>query len=155
MRPWQYALIVAALLALYYWYAEESGNDPLGVTDLLGGNSTSSADGGDVGQTILSALASFENVAPGHNNPGGICGSFIGGVCQGPADFASLELGTDTAVSKIDEWLQTNPYLTVSDFVAKWSGATGQVLSNYTNTVASELGLDPSDMIANAGGDDE
>jgi hypothetical protein len=155
MKPWEWALVLG-IVGLVAYTAITGDNLADDVLDSLpgGGGSDGSGSGG-VGSTILGALASFENVASQHNNPGGICGSFTNGACNGPATFASLEAGTDAAVSKIEGWISANPAITVEQFVAKWSGATGQVLQNYVASVSSALGLDPNEPIADAGGDDD
>jgi hypothetical protein len=118
-----------------------------------GAVATIAGDASDAGQNILSALSSFENVATSHNNPGGICGSFDGsGNCLGPATFPSLDAGIAAGAAAVDRILQNNPGITLADFIAKWSGATGQVLQNYITSVSDSLGLDPSDPISAAGG---
>jgi hypothetical protein len=144
MKGWAWWVIVAAVLIAVWLWIVPDGSDS--------GDGGASDGGTGVEATILSALSSFENVATQHNNPGGICGSFIGGICQGPATFDSLAQGTDAAISLIASKLTNNPEMTVSQFVANWSGATGQVLTNYVNAVAGDLGLDPNEPIADAGG---
>jgi hypothetical protein len=146
MKTWEWALVIgAALVALYLVANGTEGSDSV----------TSTGGGSGVASTILEAISSFENVAASHNNPGGICGSFIGGICQGPATFDSLAQGIDANITLIQSKLDNNPGESVADFVANWSGATGQVLSNYVNAVASDLGLDPTDPIEEAGSGDD
>jgi hypothetical protein len=81
-----------------------------------------------------------------------MCGGYdSSGNCTGPATFATLEAGTEAALANISSYLANNPAITVEQFVAKWSGATGTVLTNYVNSVANDLQLDPSDPISLAG----
>lgn len=138
------AVAVAAVIAVVIYERSQDG----------GSDSPAPIDGGDYGgspSAILSALASFENVASSHNNPGGICGGFdSNGNCTGPATYGSLADGIAAAESKISGWLAKNPLITVEQFVAKWSGATGDVLDNYVSHVSDSLGLDPSDPISDS-----
>lgn len=137
------AAVAAAAIAVAVYERSQQG----GSTDASGAVTPSPGISG----TILSALASFENVATGDNNPGGICGSFdASGNCIGPAHYDSLATGLAAAEAKITSWLAKNPGISAADFVEKWSGATGQVLENYINHVTDALGIDPTDPIATA-----
>lgn len=143
---------IAAIVAYDYLSSSVSG----GVPSLLSGAASPIGSiGSDAASAILGALSSFENVASIHNNPGGICGSFSGGTCLGPATFDSFEDGEAAAVSKIDAWIASNPAMTVAQFVEKWSGAAGTTLENYIASVSDSLGLDPSDPISAAEGLDD
>jgi hypothetical protein len=146
------ALAIALVLYLDIGGLEDQADSFL--SSITGGSSSSSGTEGG----ILYALSNFENVASSHNNPGGVCGGFdASGNCTGPATFSSLGDGIAAAEAKINSWIAANPAITVAQFVKKWSGATGDVLADYTNSVASDLGLDPSDPISDGGpdGDDE
>jgi hypothetical protein len=140
-------LLGALGFAWWYWQNSQGGIS----SSLSVGGEISTAVGGASTQ-ILDALASFESVATQHNNPGGMCGGYdSSGNCTGPATFATLEAGTEAALANISSYLANNPAITVEQFVAKWSGATGTVLTNYVNSVANDLQLDPSDPISLAG----
>lgn len=152
------AVVVGGILILDFATGSDVATDALGDLDPSAAPdpSTGAASSSSPAATILAALASFENVASQHNNPGAICGSFdASGNCLGPKTFATLAEGTAAGVALVAKYLVVNPTITVADFVKKWSGATGQVLSNYTNSVSSALGLDPSDPISDAGGGDD
>lgn len=159
INTWVWGIVAAAIALLVYDYFAATDALSSSLADILNpGSDTSDASGGTgdysgVAGTILNALASFENVASQHNNPGGICGSFdSSGNCLGPATYDSIESGIAAGESKISNWIAANPGITVYQFVKKWSGGAGDVLTNYVNKVAGELGLDPSDPIADAGG---
>lgn len=149
---WYIVLAVLAAVGIVVYVAGEGASEASDGT--LSSNPIIAA-GDSAASSVLSAISSFENVASSHNNPGGICGSFdSNGNCLGPATYSSLSAGWSAAESKIETWIDNNPALTVEQFVAKWSGATGQVLQNYIDHVSTALGLDPSDPIADAGSDD-
>lgn len=145
------AVIVGGAIAALVGYDYLSSSSGSGG-GLLGSASPVAVIGSDASSAILGAISSFENVASQHNNPGGICGSFSGGTCLGPATFDSFEEGENAALAKIQSWVGANPAMTVAQFVEKWSGAAGSTLENYISSVSDSLGLDPTDPISAAQG---
>jgi hypothetical protein len=148
-------IVLAVAIGIYFLSGGGIGSDSSGGTDTGSGSSTTVSL-----SSILAAIARQENVNPSHNNPGAICGSYnSAGQCLGPATFATLEEGVDKAEALIEKILSQNPGISVQDFVTYWTQGPGAIgntpsaaITNYTNGVASDLGLDPSDPI-NLGND--
>lgn len=154
MKRDEWILLAVVLVGAYWLYTYVTGNNPVSAAlqSTLNPDDSSGSTGGGLQATILAALSSFENVAGMHNNPGGICGGYdADGNCTGPATFPSLADGEQAAQNLIQKFIDSNPGITVGDFVKKWSGAAGQVLSNYQHAVASALGLNVDDPIAGSG----
>jgi hypothetical protein len=154
MKRDEWILLAVVLIGAYWLYSYVTGNNPVSAAlqSTLNSDAPVGSGSGGLQATILAALSSFENVAGIHNNPGGICGSYdADGNCKGPATFPSLEDGEQAAENLIGKFIDSNPGITVGDFVKKWSGAVGQQLSNYQHAVASALGLSVDDPIAGSG----
>jgi hypothetical protein len=146
-----WALVAAFVALAIYAYYTDAGGIVETVEGITGTSASSGQEGG-----ILWALSNFENDAASHNNPGAICGSFdADGNCLGPETFPTLDAGIAAAENLINKYLAANPLITVSAFVKKWSGASGAVLSNYTNSVANDLGISPDDPISDGSGVDD
>jgi hypothetical protein len=146
---WSIVLGVILIAAAYYYttmsIAGDSSDDS-STDDSSTGDSSTGTEGG-----ILAALSNFENTASIHNNPGAICGGYdSSGNCTGPKTFPTLDAGIASGEALVNKFIAANPLITVAQFVKKWSGSSGAVLNNYTNSVSNDLGLDPNDPITDA-----
>jgi hypothetical protein len=150
MSPGAWAVLLAAALVVYIYERDNSA-------------SASGSDGGSDAPTvsdILNALAKQEGVNPSHNNPGAICGSYTNGVCNGPKTFPTLAEGEAAAEALIQKILNSNPGISLRDFVTYWTKGPGAIGStptaadtNYVNGVSSSLGMSPDDPISGSSND--
>jgi len=132
-------LSLAALVIYVYETQTSSGGS---------GSSAAAGSGDDLIDSLLAGITQAENVNPSHNNPGAICGSYTNGVCNGPKTFATLDDGVAAAQALITKILDSNPALTLEQFVAKWTGvSSGAAFDNYLSQVEDATGLDATDTI--------
>jgi len=134
------ALVVIGIAALAVYIYETQGGSSDGSSD--------GSNGPDLIDTLLSGITSAENVNPSHNNPGAICGSYTNGQCNGPKTFDTLDDGVAAAKALITKILDSNPAISLEQFVAKWTGVnSGPAFDNYLSTVEDATGLDATDQI--------
>jgi hypothetical protein len=125
-------VLVAVIVAILLYELSQQGDDGTG-------SSTSTLATVPGIQSLEDAIAKFENVAAGDNNPGGV--NPVGG--GGPIHFATLQQGVDAFGSAIQHVISILPSgATLADFLQKYSGLkTGSAeLNNYDSSVEGSLG---------------
>lgn len=154
-RDTELVIGIAVVAVLVYVVYTAEGPAAAAAASSAGG--TPSSAGGSLAATILGAISGAENVATGHNNPGGICGSYdASGICLGPKTFDTPEAGESAGEALVNKYLTVNPSITLQQFVTKWTGiGNGAAFDNYISHLEDVLGIDRSEPISNAGSDDD
>jgi hypothetical protein len=112
--------------------------------------------------SLDAAIASFENVNPLYNNPGGIqSGPYAakyGGtpVGSGVASFPTAAAGQAAQDALITSKVNANPNLTLSDLINSWApgnapGNTPAGTQSYLDYVANQTGLPATGPVASLG----
>jgi hypothetical protein len=152
--------IVAALVIGYF----VNNNTSVSFTE-TGGDAGGGADEYGAGSTLgawAQAIASFENVNPAYNNPGGINEQGdVGKTSNGIAMYSSWGVGYNRLLQILQGYVNKSPGMTLDEATKKYafgpnagnlSSSDQAVLSNYQATVRRSLGLDGSTPIAWIGG---
>jgi hypothetical protein len=153
--------IVGALALGYFINSNTSVTTSSSVDDSTGGGPDDYGNGSTLG-AWAHAIASFENVNPSYNNPGGINeNGDAGRTSNGIAMYSSWSVGYNRLLSILQSYIDKNPSMTLDEATRKYAFGpnAGQlnaqdsaVLANYQATVSQQLGLAGSTPIAWIGG---
>ena len=164
MKPWQY--IVIGLIVWAIWWSVDA-------TQATGSSSASTAGlGSGLVQAWAQAIAAFENVNPDYKNPGGLNGgSFADEIGTVPAagggvidlfdsigdGYAALQTTLNNFIAKYggDSLLDaTAIYVLGPSGAASYNGNYPANVVNEANSVAYQLGVDPSATVNDLEGDE-
>lgn len=145
---------IVGALVVGYWLnsnANVSIGDPGNATDPGGGSDPYGA--GSSLTAWAQAITNFENVNPSYNNPGGINETGDAGrTSNGIAMYSTWTAGYSRLLTILQSYINSYPTMTLDQATARYSGASGQVLANYQESVSEALGLDGSTPISWIGG---
>lgn len=158
------AVGIVGALVLGYWINSRNANVTTSqVDDSTGGGADDYGAASTLG-AWASAIASFENVNPAYNNPGGINETGDAGkTSNGIAMYSSYTVGYNRLISLLQSMVDRFPGMSLNDATMRYafgpnatvsslSASDQRVLANYQATVSQSLGLDGDTPIAWIGG---
>lgn len=156
---------VVGALAVGYWINSKNAN--VSVSETVDTNSGGSTDDYGAASTLSAwaqAIASFENVNPAYNNPGGVNeNGDAGKTSNGIAMYSTYTVGYNRLLSILQSMVDRFPGMSLNDATMRYafgpnatasnlSASDQRVLANYQASISQTLGLDGSTPIAWIGG---
>ena len=156
---------IVGALAVGYWINSRNAN--VSWTEDVDTNSGGGTDDFGAASTLSAwaqAIASFENVNPAYNNPGGVNeNGDAGKTSNGIAMYSSYAVGYGRLLSILQSMVNRFPGMSLNDATMRYafgpnatvsslSANDRRVLANYQASVSQYLGLDGSTPIALIGG---